>query len=93
MADPASMTALGTAFFGAVSEVSQLVPKFDEKRKKEIDELYADIVRREKVLHDYAVSFGPDSFMHVLLGLAKEVETAKQVYQEKYIIFAKEIKG
>jgi len=87
------LIALGTAFFGAVSEISSLIPDFGEKRRKELAELTASIINSHKRLRDYALEFNEGSSSDVLFGLSEDVKVQEKLYKEKIVIYAKELRG
>jgi len=84
---------LDSAFFGAISDITKLVPKFSERRKKEIQEETLKLKSLEYLFHRKAVEFSRESFSNEILGIAYELKKQSEYLKELYVIYAKEIKA
>lgn len=78
-------------FFQAISDISSLVPKFGEKRKKELDAETRLLSKLEKAFQDAVVTFKDGSRSDELLGLADELSNQKDKLEKLVIIYAKEL--
>ena len=84
-------TVLLSKFFGAIGDISNLIPNFSERRKKELAEETKKLAALENAFNHAAVSFGSGSRSDELLGLADTVNAQDKKLKNLIIIYAKEL--
>lgn len=87
------LTLLASEFFGAVKNITALVPKFDERKKKAIEEETEKLAIIEKRFNDVAVEFRIGSRTDELMGLADLYKAQELKLKNLYIIYDKELRG
>ena len=84
---------LATEFFSALSDGFQLIPKFPERRKKEIQKEIKILAEKEKQFLDYAHAFEIGSDADVLMGLQNIFKVQEKKIKDLFILYAKELES
>ena len=81
-----------TTGFQAWISLMDHIPTFGDKRKKEVSKLTEVLSEKKEMFRRYAISFDEDSYSDVLMGLSDEVKKTEKLLEQKWIIYAKELK-